>query len=59
MNEYTILLVGIVLWLAWILYRVTRSIAQSKKALRAFETRSDLEPLVEQREEKDSFDIVA
>jgi len=59
MNEYTILLVGIVLWLSWILYRVTRSIAKSKEALRAYETRTELEPLVEDLDEKDRFDIVA
>lgn len=59
MNEYTILLLGIVVWLAWILYRVTRSVAKSKEALKAFEQRTQLQPIDESTEEKDRFDIVA
>ena len=59
MSEYIILLIGISIWLTWLLYRVSRSAAKSRQTLRAFEQKAHLEPIVEEQNEQDDLDNVA
>ena len=59
MSEYIILLLGISIWLTWLLYRVSRSAAKSRQTLRAFEQKTHLESIVEDQNEQDDLDNVA
>ena len=64
MNEYTVLLFGICLWLLWILNRVSKYAKENNKvkstleAIAKQETDVEMDPSLDDQD-KDRFDVVA
>ena len=59
MNEYTILLLGLIFWLSWIIFRVGVSLKSLQRAETKIDTNYDVEILDESDEREDTLDIVA
>ena len=59
MNEYTILLLGLIFWLSWITFRVGISLKALQNLGTTIEANHDAETLDESNESDDNLDIVA